>query len=42
VHTAVHLAYHLGQVDAHRRVVTGGGEGVGAVRPAELGSARRD
>ncbi len=34
VHTAVHLAYHLGQVDAHRRVVTGNGEGVGAVKPA--------
>jgi uncharacterized damage-inducible protein DinB len=42
VHTAVHLAYHLGQVDSHRRVVTGNGEGVGAVRPAELGSARKD
>jgi hypothetical protein len=42
VHTAVHLAYHLGQVDSHRRVVTGNGAGVGAVRPAELGSARRD
>jgi DinB family protein len=42
VHTAVHLAYHLGQVDSHRRVVTGNGEGVGAVKPAELGSARKD
>jgi len=42
VHTAVHLGYHLGQVDCHRRVVTGSGEGVGAVRPAELGSARKD
>ena len=42
VHTAVHLAYHLGQVDSHRRVVTGTGEGVGAVKPAELGSARKD
>ena len=41
LHTAVHLAYHLGQVDSHRRVVTGNGEGVGAVRPAELGSARK-
>jgi hypothetical protein len=41
VHTAVHLAYHLGQVDSHRRVVTGNGEGVGAVKPAELGSARK-
>jgi hypothetical protein len=42
VHTAVHFAYHLGQVDSHRRVVTGSGEGVGAVRAAELGSARKD
>jgi DinB superfamily len=41
VHTAVHLAYHLGQVDAHRRVVTGNAEGVGAVTPTELGSARK-
>jgi hypothetical protein len=42
VHTAVHLAYHLGQVDSHRRVITGSGGGVGAVRPTELGSARKD
>jgi hypothetical protein len=42
VHTAVHFAYHLGQVDSHRRVVTGNSEGVGAVKPAELGSARKD
>jgi hypothetical protein len=42
VHTAVHFAYHLGQVDSHRRVVTGNGEGVGAVKPAELGSARKE
>ena len=42
VHTTVHFAYHLGQVDSHRRVVTGNGEGVGAVKPAELGSARKD
>jgi hypothetical protein len=42
VHTAVHCAYHLGQVDSHRRIVTGSGEGVGAVRAAELGSARKD
>ena len=41
VHTAVHLAYHLGQVDAHRRVVTRNAEGVGAVKPTELGSARK-
>lgn len=31
VHLAVHLGYHLGQIDYHRRVVTGEGRGVGAV-----------
>ena len=40
VHLAMHLAYHLGQLDIHRRVVTGSPEGVGAIRPAELRSAR--
>lgn len=30
VHLAAHLAYHLGQVDYHRRLVTGSGETVGA------------
>jgi uncharacterized damage-inducible protein DinB len=30
VHLATHLAYHLGQVDYHRRLVTGNGETVGA------------
>lgn len=40
LHLAAHLAYHLGQVDYHRRVVTGDGKGVGAVSPAELPSAR--
>jgi hypothetical protein len=39
VHLATHLAYHLGQVDYHRRVVTGDGKGVGAVAPGELPSA---
>lgn len=41
VHLATHAAYHLGQVDAHRRVVTGNGAGVGMFRPDELGSARK-
>jgi hypothetical protein len=41
VHTAMHFAYHLGQVDSHRRVVTGNADGVGALRPADLGSARK-
>lgn len=39
VHLAVHLAYHLGQLDYHRRAVTGDVGGVGAVAPAELPSA---
>jgi hypothetical protein len=41
VHLCAHFTYHLGQLDAHRRVVTGRSEGVGALRPAELGSAKR-
>jgi hypothetical protein len=40
LHLTTHFAYHLGQVDYHRRVVTGSGAGVGAMRPAELSSAR--
>lgn len=39
VHLATHLAYHLGQVDYHRRIVTGAREGIGAVAPTELASA---
>ena len=30
IHLAAHLAYHLGQVDYHRRLVTGQGTTVGA------------
>lgn len=37
---AVHLAYHLGQVSYHRRLVTGDAQGVGALSAAELVSAR--
>lgn len=40
VQLAVHLAYHLGQVSYHRRVVTGDVQGVGALSAAELVSAR--
>jgi len=40
LHLAVHFAYHLGQLDYHRRLVTGRSAGVGAVQPAELNSAR--
>ena len=40
LHLATHLAYHAGQVDFHRRIVTRDKTGVGAVSPAELASAR--
>jgi uncharacterized damage-inducible protein DinB len=40
VHLCTHFAYHLGQLDSHRRLVTGRAAGVGALRPIELGSAR--
>jgi hypothetical protein len=40
VHLAAHTAYHLGQVDYHRRAVTANALGVGAVSPAALGTAR--
>jgi hypothetical protein len=31
LHLSTHLAYHLGQIDYHRRIVTGASDGVGAV-----------
>jgi hypothetical protein len=40
IHLVSHFTYHLGQLDYHRRVVTGSGDGVDAVRAAELGTAR--
>jgi hypothetical protein len=40
VHLTTHFAYHLGQVDLHRRVVTGSSAVVGAMRPNDLSSAR--
>jgi hypothetical protein len=40
IHLAAHFAYHLGQVDYHRRVVTRQTTGVDAMKPAELSSAR--
>ncbi len=39
IHLVSHLAYHLGQVDYHRRLLTGGGS-VRAVPVQELASAR--
>jgi hypothetical protein len=40
IHLATHFAYHLGQIDYHRRVVTGTNQSLDAMRPAELGSAQ--
>jgi len=40
VHLTTHFAYHLGQIDYHRRVVTGKAFAVDAIRPSELSSAR--
>jgi hypothetical protein len=36
LHLAQHLAYHLGQIDYHRRAVTGQSQGVDAVSVREL------
>jgi uncharacterized damage-inducible protein DinB len=36
LHLATHLAYHLGQIDYHRRSVTGDANGVDAVSVREL------
>jgi hypothetical protein len=40
VHLATHFAYHLGQLDYHRRVVTRDNKAVDAMRPTELSSAQ--
>ena len=40
IHLVSHFAYHLGQLDYHRRLVTGDGRGTGAVQAAELPTAR--
>jgi hypothetical protein len=37
VHLGAHLAYHLGQIDYHRRAATGDAAGVGAIAISELG-----
>lgn len=39
-HLATHLAYHVGQADFHRRIVTGDAAGVTPVSPTELSTAR--
>lgn len=41
IHLAVHLGYHLGQVDYHRRLVTGRGETVRTMAVPELRTARK-
>lgn len=40
VHLTTHFAFHLGQLDSHRRVVTGSAHSVGPVRPQELRNTR--
>jgi uncharacterized damage-inducible protein DinB len=40
MHLTTHFAYHLGQIDYHRRVVTGRDTPIGAMRPEELSSAK--
>lgn len=41
LHLAAHLAYHLGQLDYHRRIATGERQGVEALPVDALPSARR-
>jgi uncharacterized damage-inducible protein DinB len=41
VHLASHLGYHLGQVDYHRRLVTGVSATAGTMRLPELATAER-
>jgi uncharacterized damage-inducible protein DinB len=40
VHLCAHLTYHLGQLDVHRRIATGNGNGIGAVQAAEIARAQ--
>jgi uncharacterized damage-inducible protein DinB len=40
IHLVTHFAYHLGQLDSHRRIVSGQNISVDAMRPADLSSAR--
>ena len=41
LHLVSHLGYHLGQVDYHRRIVTGSTTTIGALPTAELSTARK-
>jgi uncharacterized damage-inducible protein DinB len=40
IHLATHLAYHMGQIDYHRRIVTGEAGLVGAIPVKELHTAK--
>ena len=40
VHLAAHLAFHVGQVDYHRRLVSGSSRSVGVVAVPEMATAR--
>jgi hypothetical protein len=42
IHLASHLAYHLGQVDYHRRVATGQTTSITQVSQASLATARKE
>lgn len=41
MHLVSHCAYHLGQIDYHRRLVSGSGTTVGAMAVPELATARK-
>jgi uncharacterized damage-inducible protein DinB len=41
IHLVAHLAYHLGQIDYHRRLVTGRTDTVGTMAVPELRTARK-
>jgi uncharacterized damage-inducible protein DinB len=40
LHLVTHLTYHLGQIDYHRRIVTGQNVAVGTIPIAEMATAR--
>ncbi|HEX4634313.1 MAG TPA: DinB family protein [Gemmatimonadales bacterium] len=40
LHLVTHLTYHVGQIDYHRRIVTGQNVAVGAVPVGEMATAR--
>ncbi|HEY5219054.1 MAG TPA: DUF1572 family protein [Gemmatimonadaceae bacterium] len=39
IHLVAHLGYHVGQMDYHRRALTGNSKSIGAMAPGELRSA---